>query len=67
MPASTEPERIAAFASPPPEWATNFVLAGSPPTLRVSSPSSSWSVLPAEPPATLTEPGVALEVGRRGP
>ena len=62
MPASTEPERIAVFASPPPECATYLVCAGSAPSTRASSPSRIWSVLPAEPPATRTEPGIALEI-----
>ena len=60
-PASTEPERIAALASPPPECATYFVLDGSAPSVRASSPTRSWSVDPAEPPAQRIEPGSRLK------
>ena len=45
------------MASPPPECAMYFVFLGSAPSTRASSPTSSWSVLPAEPPAQRIEPG----------
>ena len=64
-PASTEPDRIAAFASPPPECATYLVFFGSAPSTRASSPTSSWSVQPAEPPAQRIEPGSALKSATR--
>ena len=60
-PASTDPDRIAALASPPPECATYLVLAGSTPSTRASSPTSSWSVEPADPPAQRIEPGSRLK------